>query len=254
MNEESTSTGPRSEGTAGGPVLAEFVREACAALAFAKCLDQKGEERRGLTKWSEVGLEPGSSRLRQLDRIYRCSREVYAFLFDLNEVLGLRSQLVPPRDVDRFSSASPAMALAKDRAVELAWIAETIDRFKSAGPAASVVVVVPPAPRRAGVVQELRAALDHLGLPSREAHGEDMRESVERVMITDCESVVGLEFDAVFIPQLTTVWPTSLDANQKSAFWVAATRAKRFIGLSSTGSFPRWLGDGGLGGVRISKC
>jgi DNA helicase IV len=65
-----------------------------------------------------------------------------------------------------------------------------------------------------------------------------VRECEEKVIITDHDSVVGLEFEAVLLPSYQAVLgagvgEVSVDARQMA--WVAMTRAKQFLAISHVG-------------------
>jgi hypothetical protein len=72
------------------------------------------------------------------------------------------------------------------------------------------------------------------GIQARWASGEDVKESVDHVIVTDYESIVGLEFDCV-----CTMGVDQLLASGKAEFiqalWVAITRPRKFLIITRTG-------------------
>lgn len=237
--------------------LLRFVRRLArpprGAVTIVGDLAQRFATSGSLGGWDELGPGVAADRIRELDRIYRCSREVYAFLFDLNVALELGSRLVPPREVDRYSSIRPDIVEAALVEEEIRWLASQVDRLKVSGQVSSVVVVLPHSAQLERYASLVREALDDIGIPARVAHGEDMRDSTEKVMITDCDSVVGLEFDAVFLPGLSELWSDRPSGDERNALWIAASRAKRYVGMSMSQRVPTWLVGMSLGGCAVER-
>jgi DNA helicase IV len=70
---------------------------------------------------------------------------------------------------------------------------------------------------------------------ARWASGEDVKESVDRVIVTGYESIVGLEFDAVFVAGCDEILAERDKADALRALWVAMTRARQYVAVSCVG-------------------
>lgn len=144
----------------------------------------------GLTDWKALVSAGNADRVKRLDRIYRASREIYPFLLSLNERLGLNSQLQMPREFDRFNSELPKLVLTNSDSDEAKWVADAASGLRKRYPHFAIAVVIPLRgnDERIGmVVNELNGA----GVPARAAHGEDIGERLDKVLVTDSDSVVG---------------------------------------------------------------
>lgn len=221
-------------------LLSQLCRHPRRAISIVGDLDQRlGDERRW-RKWEDLVEGTLKGRVFELSRIYRCSKELYAFLFSLGQSIEVASHMDHPREIDRFSTRLPQVLVGKTMRDEVEWIAAEIDALASQGDL-SMVTVLPRGRCSDEYRRQLEAELHSLGIACRSAQGEDMRECTDRMMITDPGSVVGLEFDIVVIPGVDSLWGDSLSDDQTSALWVSATRAKRFLFLSARQALPQWL-------------
>jgi len=95
--------------------------------------------------------------------------------------------------------------------------------------------VVVPETRITPAKQVLVELLESYAVNTRWASGEDVKESVSQVVVTDYDSIVGLEFDAVFAMSVEQRLSDPTVANKLSV-WVALTRARKFLHVSRVGS------------------
>ncbi len=218
------------------------------ALTVAGDLEQRSSQS-GLTDWRDLVGDGEHHRVRKLNRIYRASREIYAFLVDLNTRLGLQSTLQAPRDFDQFSGELPKLLRCDSVSEEMQTISAEVERIKAERPDASVAVIVRDGQSSAGAAEALKGELNANGVPARIAYGEQIGERLDKVLITDADSVVGLEFDAVVLVGVERLWPSDLSPEDTRAFWICATRAKRYLTITATERWPDWLGQDPLGGV-----
>ena len=210
------------------------------AVTIVGDLSQAVDGAPGWSEWSEVVVDPRNASIVTLRRLYRCSREIYAFLVRLHEALGVSAAIERPREIDQFSSEAPRRFLSGSLDAEVRWISEQIDRIKSKSSEFSVAVVLRKRDNSPRITPRLLKQLEETGIPCREAFGEDMQESSEKVMITDADSVVGLEFDAVCVPCLDTFWGDALETG-RNALWTAVTRARSYLFMSARHTEPAWL-------------
>jgi DNA helicase IV len=62
-----------------------------------------------------------------------------------------------------------------------------------------------------------------------------VKESTEQVVLTDYESIVGLEFDAVLVAGCDELFKGKVDKAVLQSVWVANTRARQYIAVSYAG-------------------
>jgi hypothetical protein len=116
---------------------------------------------------------------------------------------------------------------------QAAWLVGRVSELRQGE--GSIAVIVPQGLDEAwrdGLIDELKS----WDIKSRWAIGEDVRECEEQVILTDYESVVGLEFDNVLLPGCERVLdPSRRDAEAIQAAWAALTRARRHLSISHVG-------------------
>ena len=100
----------------------------------------------------------------------------------------------------------------------------------------SIAVILPD--RSAGSLSKaLIEGLASFDVDARWASGEDVKESTERVIVTNYDSIVGLEFDAVFVAACDDLFQERERADAYQGLWVALTRARQYLAVSSVGVF-----------------
>lgn len=212
-------------------LLVDLAKEPLCSMTIVGDLEQKVTSKGGVLDWNSAGIAIDPERFFRLTTNYRWTREIFEFLRRFRECAGIQESLREPRTWPRIGGGKPAIARLPTQKAEDSYLVDLIVDARRTDQ--SIAVVVPPAPDRsrwAALVNNL-ATFD---VRARWADGEDVKECIEKVIVTDYESVVGLEFDAVFLPSFDCVVPACahIDRSAISKAWVAMTRAKKSLTIS----------------------
>lgn len=205
-------------------------------LTIVGDLEQRISSDGGVLSWSDVGFDLGTDRIKRLEVNYRWTREVFDFLELFHEEAGITQRLSRPYTWRNEGGIKSEIHTLETLAEELDCIADRINELRNEDNSKqwTITVVVPDQ-----LIEKARKSLVDLleahFIQARWATGEDVKEHVDRVVVTDYESIVGLEFDCVFTIGIDTRLADASRDDLQSA-WVALTRARRFICVTRTGS------------------
>jgi DNA helicase IV len=196
-------------------------------------LEQRISAKGGLITWESMGLEFPVQNIRRLVTNYRWSKRVFEFLAVYKTAAGLSVTLQKPYDWPSGDGMRPEVAHFPSRDLELGWLIRRIIDLRSTENSSwwTIAVILPEslaASISAKVISELRSC----DIKTRWASGEDVKESTEQVILTDYESIVGLEFDAVFVAACDEVFKSKAEKEVVQSVWVAITRARQHIAVS----------------------
>ena len=228
-------------------LLADLCRAPMRSMTIVGDLQQKSRAG-GLRSWSELRVGDEPLAVHRLRRAYRWSPEIFDFLSQFHRTVGLDDPLEQPPGGAVGDHPKPVVACHPSVAEEDRWLLDSIHRIRNAGSRTLVVCV---ADLRAQRWKDLVAALRSFDIAARIAFGEDVRECEEKVIVTDLDSVVGLEFGAVLLPGIEqTLGAQGSDIGPEAIrrAWVPMTRASDELLVSSVGSvailgddaFARW--------------
>jgi superfamily I DNA/RNA helicase len=197
-------------------------------------LEQRMSQVEGLDDWKDIGIPPDRiSHAYRLKTNYRWSREVFGFLDHFRKVASLKEELsAPPRWVSG-EGHKPEIVRSANLDAQAEWLVQRIDELQqdSWARAWSIAVVVPA--KENEWCRRVLEALQACGILARWAEGQDVHGCIEQVIMTTYESVIGLEFDAVFLPRCDEKLPAGhVMTDRIQAVWVAMTRARQFLALS----------------------
>lgn len=230
-------------------LLADLCRAPMRSMTIVGDLQQKSRAG-GLRSWSELRVGDERVAVHRLRRAYRWSPEIFEFLSQFHRTVGLDDPLEQPPGGALGGRPRPVVACHPSVADEDRWLVDAIHRIRNAGSRTLVVCVADlRAPRWDDLVSELRT----LDIAARIASGEDVRECEEKVIVTDLDSVVGLEFGAVLLPGIEQTFGPQGSIVGPEALrraWVPMTRASDELLVSCVGSvailgdeaFARWRG------------
>jgi len=192
----------------------------------------------GLTSWGDIGLVIPQENIKRLGVNYRSAKEVFNFLVKFKEFVKIKEELEPPRRFTR-TGLKPEVTTFPDRNMEFYGIAQSIHEKKELKlkELKSVAVVVPRSLEKAASDQ-LVGLLNQYGINARWATQLDVQESVDQVIVTDRDSIVGLEFDSVYFACTDIFFPWLKSTEEIEAGWVALSRAKQFLHVSRVESDP----------------
>lgn len=213
-------------------LIIALARPPLGSVTIVGDLEQKVSADGGLIGWEEAGIHTDRNRVFRLNTNYRWSEAVFGFLDRYRRLAGL-GELKAPRRWASGAGLTPEVVACSDEEGESVWLVDRVSRLRQGeGVNWSVAVVVPPS-RGEVWCRQMIDGLTECGIPARWATGEDVRESGEKVVLTDYHSVVGLEFDAVLLPGCDDVLsaPTPTKDGVQAA-WVALTRARQFVAVS----------------------
>ncbi|MCC7421482.1 MAG: UvrD-helicase domain-containing protein [Planctomycetaceae bacterium] len=198
-------------------------------------LEQNIESRRWIESWDDIGLDFAPENKHRLVTNYRWSRRVFEFLQHFQSATGITEPLKAPIDWYSGTGRRPSIRKCVERSEELEVVAESICQLRDQHESElwTIAVVVPKSAHSAA--NPLVKLLTSYGVHARPASGEDVKESIDRVIVTDFDSIVGLEFDAVYVIAADQAIPQLTPENVRS-LWVALTRARKFLHVSRINS------------------
>jgi DNA helicase IV len=213
-------------------LLVALAKPPLESMTIVGDLEQKVTSDGGLVSWEDAGIAIERGKIFRLKTNYRWSKSVFKFLDTYRGLVGLH-ELTEPRNWASGEGQPPAVVMCQTESDQIAWLVDRVSSLRDED--WSIAVVVPTGMGldwRESVIQGLKSS----DIRSRWAEGEDVRECDEQIILTNYESIVGLEFDAVLLPGcervLTPPNPTQ-DAVQSA--WVALTRARKHVGISHVG-------------------
>jgi hypothetical protein len=206
-------------------------------------LRQRLREDGGVVVWDDLDLEIPEERRARLLVNYRWAQETYRALNRLVGVLDLQD--VELREPLRWPAGVGLPAeyrVLADADEEFEWVVDRINTLRSRPGAErwSIAVLLPDdyAIRHKSLIDRL----DSVAVNASWTVGANVRAGKEGVTITNAESVVGLEFDAVFIVGAQHLLPAQASEVQRQRFWVMATRARQQLCVTSCGFVPALTG------------
>jgi superfamily I DNA/RNA helicase len=191
---------------------------------------------RQFSSWDELGFDIPAGRRHKLVKNYRWSKRVYQFLQLFKRVAGIDEELYPPRTWYAGEGVQPEIRKHETRDDELEFVAARILNFKDGGNSehTTVAVIVP-----GQLVEVFRASLigklRSYAVNVRWASGLEVTEGVDYVIVTDYESIVGLEFDCVFLVGAEAALQRG-SAEEKLSIWVAITRPRTYLCVTYVGN------------------
>ena len=233
-------------------LLHDLTREPHKSMTIVGDLEQRIQSGGGLVAWEAAGIVVPEGNVQRLETNYRWSKAIYRFLHSFRESVGLPNTLREPDVWYSGDGKRPDIVLADTRDEECAAIIGRVVDLKESNESLrwSVAIVLPYA-EDSDVVRELISRLRRCAVRARWAVGPDLRESKEHVVLTNYDSVVGLEFDAVILACSDDL-VRNLDTDEAiRAIWVAITRPRRYEMISYVGDLPMFA-DARLDGYR--KC
>ncbi len=203
-------------------------------------LRQRLREDGGIVVWDDLGVPIPPERRCQLFVNYRWAKATFDALQALASALGLNDvELKPPLRWYSGEGIPAGFLQMGEPESELDAVVDRISelRLLPRGDQWSIAIILPET-YRVMHLQHVLDVLDSAAINARWAAGGDIRAGREGVTITNPESVVGLEFDAVFIAGAQHFLPDSPTEVQRQSFWVMATRARMHISVSASEEVP----------------
>jgi superfamily I DNA/RNA helicase len=222
------------------PVVLRLFADLCqlpeGTMTIVGDLEQKISALGGLARWDEMNLDVPPDNIHRLVTNYRWSRQVFEFLKLVHDAFGIEEEMNPPRVWYSGEGRRPEIVVAPDRGVELQLVADSIAQLRDTHTSElwTIAVVVPDSAiemARTALVDQLKS----YGVRARWADPEDVKESVDHVIVTNFDSIVGLEFDAVYVIASDEGLP-DLTPDHVRPNWVALTRARKFLHVSRVGT------------------
>jgi hypothetical protein len=204
-------------------------------LTIVGDLEQRISSDGGVLSWGEVGFDLGTDRVKRLEVNYRWTPEVFEFLDLFHNEAGITEKLSRPYTWRNTGAIKTEIHTLETLGDELDCIAQRINDLRDNENSKhwSITIVVPD-PLIETVKGPLVGLLEEHFLQARWAEREDVKEHVDRIIVTDYSSIVGLEFDCVFAMGIDTRL-AEVSRDDLLSAWVALTRARRFICVTRTG-------------------
>lgn len=195
-------------------------------------LEQRIKSNGGLLSWEAAGLEVHPDHVNRLDVNYRWSEAVFEFLDEFRDASKIEKPLARPRQWYSRNGERPQVRTFQSRDDELGCVVSEVARLRglSNGALWTIAVIVPES-YRGDIDGRLISALDECAIATRWADGEDVKDSVHKVIVTKYDCIVGLEFNAVFVLGVNEVIKTGAKEEIQSV-WVALSRSHQYLFVS----------------------
>jgi superfamily I DNA/RNA helicase len=208
-------------------------------------LRQRLREDGGVVMWDDLGLAIPEDRRARLLVNYRWSKAAFRALHRLATVLELPDiELKEPLRWPSGKGLPAEYKILPNPDEELESVVDRVNALRSRRGAErwSIAVLLPDeyATRHKMLIDRL----DSVAMNASWTVGANVRAGKEGITLTNAQSVVGLEFDAVFIAGAQHLLPAEPSEVQRQRFWVMATRTRQFLYVSSAEPVQRlnqWL-------------
>lgn len=201
-------------------------------LTIVGDLEQRFAHDGGIADWSEAGLSFDSDCRCHLEANYRWTPEIFQFLDDFGLHAEIGERLARPYKFRVDGGLSPEVFSAATRRDELDAIAEKISELKEYDSSDDwTIAVIVPKEMTNEVKDILMPELVHRFIDCEWPIQKNVKPTTDHVVFTDYNSVVGLEFDAVFCPAVDIPLVRNT-VDDRQALWVALTRARKFVFVS----------------------
>jgi hypothetical protein len=220
-------------------------RSPFSSVTLVGALRQRLREDGGVVMWDDLDLAIPEERRARLLVNYRWAKETFQALRRLVDVLELPDiELKEPLRWPAGIGIPTQYLVLVDSEEELNRIVGLINNLRSRQGAEhwSIAVLLPD--EYAAWRERLVDLLGSIAINTDWTVGANVRAGKEGVTLTNAKSVVGLEFDAVFIVGAQHLLPAAATEVQLQRFWVMATRARQHLCVTSCGQVPRlaqWL-------------
>lgn len=198
-------------------------------------LEQRITAKGGLVSWKAAGIEVPPENINRLEVNYRWSKPVFEFLELFKSVADIKEPLKRPRQWFSQGGVPPEVLSFDSKQSERAGIVTRISALRNL-PNSTLwtIVVVVPDPYQSDVTNFFLPELATYDIAARWATGEDVKDSIHQVIFTNFDSVVGLEFNAVFVIGLNEILggPRRVRRESIPSIWVAITRARQALTIS----------------------
>jgi hypothetical protein len=213
-------------------LLVDLAEAPLKSVTIVGDLEQKINQSGGLLDWKDVGISVSDQMVYRLKTNYRWSKAVFGFLDRYRRLVGV-GELRAPRRWTSGEGLAPTIVHCLSEDDQFTWLIGRISDLRLTN--GSIAVVVPPG-METDWRERLIADLKSCDIKAKWATGDNVREYEEQVILTDYESIVGLEFDMVLLPGCEQVLsPPEPAVNAIQAAWVALTRARKYLGISHVG-------------------
>lgn len=207
-------------------------------LTIVGDLEQRISTQGGLVSWEDTDFDLGTDRINRLVTNYRWTEEVFAFLDLFHNAAAITETLNRPLKWRVLGGMHPEIHTLANRDEELKLVAQRISDLRNDPNSKDwTITVVVPTSCIDTTARPLVERLESYFVEARWATGEDVKESVDRVIVTDYDSIVGLEFDCIVAPHLDEQL-RELDRPAILSTWVGLTRARRFICVTRSAPDP----------------
>ncbi len=195
-------------------------------------LEQRIKSSGGLLSWDAAGLEVPPEHVNRLDINYRWSEPIFEFIDEFRDASSIEKPLARPRKWYARNGERPQVRTFQSRDDELECVVSEVSRLRGLPNGALwTIAVIVPENYRSHVYERLIPALDECAIATRWADGEDVKDSVHKVIVTKYDSIVGLEFNAVFVLGVNEIILTG-NKEEIQSVWVALSRAHQYLLVS----------------------
>lgn len=217
-------------------------------LTIVGDLEQRFSHSGGVGDWKEIGIEFPPERRCHLQYNYRWTPELFEFIQQFHIAFKIQEALTRPYKFRVDGGYPPEIRRYDNPSEEHEAIADRITDLKDyqVSEAWTYAIIVPDTLKEEAQ-GELIPALESRFIDAQWVEGNNVSPTVDRVVVCGFDSIVGLEFDCVFIMGVN-LYESNLNSGPDLGLWVGVTRAQKFLyitlrgqpGLLDTGRFAKF--------------
>jgi len=194
-------------------------------------LNQKIDKKTGEFLWQDVMVGNTPVEVRVLNTVYRPTAQIYNFLELFAQSTGIDSEFSRP--LNQNDGDKPIIIRYDNEKEYCKNISKYIWDVRGSERGSSFCLVMSDPRANIDFLKSLTEETSSYGIKLKESYGEDISESTEKLVVTDYESIVGLEFDNVIVHIEGGIADKERASYNRNSLWVALSRARKRLIISA---------------------
>lgn len=194
-------------------------------------LNQKIDKKTGQFLWENVMVGNAPVEVKVLNKVYRPTAQIYDFLELFAQSTGIDSEFSRP--LNQNDGDKPVIIRYDNEKEYCKNISKYIWDVRCNERGSSFCMVMSDPDANKDLIKSLTEETGSYGIKLKESYGEDISESTEKLVLTDYESIVGLEFDNVIVHIDGGIADRNSESYNRNSLWVALSRARRRLVISA---------------------